>query len=415
MRTPFRNDRPTISDPSEQTGALFHAEARGIVHDDPAHPQRLSNRTRGTRRTRRVRSDPEPINLFEYEALAREQLAPMAYDYYASGAHDEVTLRENRAAFDHIRLRYRVLVDVSRRDLSTTVLGEPLSMPVLVGPTAFHRMAHPDGEVATARAARRAGTLMVLSTLSNSSVEEVTAAAPGPLWFQLYVYRDRGATRALVERVEAAGCRALVLTVDAPLLGRREMDVRNRFHLPPGLRIENLAGMGFGELPTEVADSGLAAYFAALLDPSLTWADVDWLCAATRLPVVIKGVVRGDDASRAIDHGVAAVIVSNHGGRQLDTSPPTIEALPEVVDAVGGQMEVLMDGGIRRGTDVVKAIGLGAKAVLLGRPALWGLAVAGEQGVSRVLELLRQEIDLAMALCGCTSPGAIQRDLIDRR
>jgi 4-hydroxymandelate oxidase len=352
------------------------------------------------------------VNLFDFEAVAHERLPRMAYDYYASGAHDEVTLRENREAYDRIWLRYRVLVDVENPDPTTTVLGQPISMPVLVGPTAFQRMAHPDGEVATARAAAGAATLMVLSTLSNSSVEEVATAVDAPRWFQLYVYRDRGATEALIRRVEAAGFGALVLTVDAPYLGRRERDVRNGFTLPAGLRVENLAAAGLSDLPPEAAGSGLAAYFAKLLDPSLTWKDVAWLRSITRLPILVKGIVRGDDAARAIEHGVSGIIVSNHGGRQLDTSPPTIAVLPEVVEAVDSRVEVLVDGGIRRGTDVVKAIALGARAVLIGRPVLWGLAADGEAGVRGVLELLREEVRLAMALCGCPKVGAITRDLV---
>jgi 4-hydroxymandelate oxidase len=354
----------------------------------------------------------EAINIFDFERLAREKLPQMAYDYYASGGHDEITLRENHAAYDRIQLLYRVLVDVSRRDPSTTVLGQRVSMPILIAPTAFHRMAHPEGEVATARAAGAAGTIMFLSTLSNSSVEEVTAAATGPIWFQLYVYKDRGASEALVQRVEAAGCRALVLTVDAPLLGRRERDVRNRFRLPPGLSVKNMLPAGLGELPQEALDSGLAAYFATLLDPALSWNDIAWLRSITRLPLIIKGIVRADDAVRAVEHGADGIVVSNHGGRQLDTSPATIDVLPDIADAVAGRIEVLIDGGVRRGTDVVKALALGAKAVLVGRPILWGLSVNGEQGVKQVLEILRGELDLAMALCGCASLADITRDLI---
>jgi 4-hydroxymandelate oxidase len=354
----------------------------------------------------------KPLNLFEYEAVARQRLPQVAYDYYASGANDEITLRANHAAYDEIALRYRVLVDVSKRDLRTSVLGRTISMPILVAPTAFQRMAHPEGEVATARAAGAAGTLMIVSTLSNCSVEEVAAAGSGPLWFQLYVYRDREATRELVARVEAAGFRALVLTVDAPVLGRRERDVRNRFRLPPGLSVENLSAAGLNELPSDVDDSGLAAYFASLLDPSLTWRDVDWLRSISRLPILVKGIVRGDDAALAMEHGMAGVVVSNHGGRQLDTAPPTIKVLPEVVQAVDGRGEVLVDGGIRRGTDVVKALALGAEAVLVGRPVLWGLAVDGQLGVERVLGLLRGELDTAMALCGCASISEIRGDLV---
>jgi 4-hydroxymandelate oxidase len=355
----------------------------------------------------------EPLNLEELEALARETLAGSAYDYYASGADDELTLSDNRAAFRRWQLHYRVLVDVSERDLGTTVLGERLTVPYVGAPTAFHKLAHPRGEAATAAALGAAGTAMILSTLSTTPVEEVVAATPGPVWFQLYVYKDRGATAALVERARAAGCRALVLTVDAPLLGRRERDVRNRFRLPEGLRVENVLPAG-QRLPAEVADSGLAAYFASLLDPSLSWKDLEWLRTVSGLPVVIKGIVRADDARRAVDHGAAGVVVSNHGGRQLDTAPATIDVLAEVVDAAGDQLEVLMDGGVRRGTDVIKALALGAKAVLLGRPLLWALAWNGEEGVRHALTLLREEVDLALALCGSPTLAALDRSLVRR-
>lgn len=363
----------------------------------------------------------DAVNLLELEELARSKLAKTAYDYYASGADGELTLGDNRAAFDRRRLAYRVLVDVARRDLATTVLGRPVAMPVLVAPTAFHRLADPEGEVATARAAAGAGTVMVLSTLSNSPVEEVTAAAGtagGGVWFQLYVYKDRGATRALVERVEAAGCEALVLTVDAPYLGRRERDVRNRFQLPPGLAVANVLAEGYGEVVAPEGESGLAAYFASLLDPGLSWDALDWLASITRLPIVVKGVVRADDALRAADRGAAGIVVSNHGGRQLDTSVATLDALPPIAAALAGRtepnggVELYLDGGVRRGTDVVKALALGARAVLVGRPILWGLAAGGEAGAARVLALLRNELDLAMALCGAPRLADLTLDLV---
>lgn len=354
------------------------------------------------------------VNLFEIEQLGRSRLEPMARDYYASGANDELTLDRNRAAFDRTELWYRVLAGVGERDTATEVLGTPLSLPVMVAPTAFHRLAADAGEAATARAASGAGTVMINSTLSTTAVEDVVAAATAPVWFQLYIYRDRAATRALVERAERAGCSALVLTVDAPLLGRRERDVRNRFRLPAGLRIENMLAAGLDELPRDTADSGLAAYFASLLDPALDWSDIDWLCSITRLPVVIKGLVRADDARRAVDHGASAVVVSNHGARQLDTAPATLDALPAVAAAVGDDLEVLLDGGVRRGTDVLKAIALGARGVLIGRPILWGLAAGGEPGAARVLQLLHAEIDLAMALAGCGSVAAIGPELLGR-
>jgi 4-hydroxymandelate oxidase len=357
----------------------------------------------------------EPLNLFDFEAAAAELLPPMARDYYASGALDEITLRRNRAAWDRFELHYRVLVDVAERDLATTVLDQRIALPVLLAPTAFHRLAHPDGELATVRAAGAAGTIMTLSTLSNVAVEDVTREASGPVWFQLYVYRDRGATAALVRRVEEAGCGALVLTVDAPLLGRRERDVRNRFRLPPELKVANLLPEGYAELPADAADSGLAAYAVRMLDPSLAWRDLEWLAGLTRLPLVIKGIVRPDDAARAAEHGAAAIVVSNHGGRQLDGAPATAAVLPAVAEELarrGSPIEVLVDGGVRRGTDVIKAIALGARAVLIGRPVLWGLAVGGAEGATRVLAILRDELDLAMALCGCRRVADIGRDLV---
>jgi 4-hydroxymandelate oxidase len=355
----------------------------------------------------------EPLNLTELEQIAKARLPQMAWDYYSSGADDERALRRNVDAFGELALHYRVLVDVAVRSLDTTVLGERVAMPILVAPTAFHRLAHEDGELASVRAAGEAGTIFTLSTLSNTAIEQVTAAATGPVWFQLYVYRDRAATEALVRRVEAAGATALVLTVDAPLLGRRERDVRNQFALPPHLTIENMLPVGYAHVPKQRAESGLAAYFADLLDPTLTWSAVDWLRSLTSLPIIVKGIVRADDAKRAIDHGASAVIVSNHGGRQLDASPATIEVLPRIVEAVAGRGEVLLDGGVRRGTDIVKALALGARAVLVGRPVLWGLVAGGQHGVATALGMLRRELDLAMALCGCPTIASITRDLID--
>ena len=352
------------------------------------------------------------VNISDFEVAARAKLPAMAYAYYASGAWDELTLRANREAYERIMLKYRVLVDVSNRDLSTSVLGDQISMPIMVAPVALQKMAHPDGELATAAAAGAAGTIMILSTLATSSIEEVMKVATGALWFQLYVYKDRGVTRSLVERAEAAGYRAIVLTVDTPMLGCREADMRNRFQIPEGLSLKNLSEAHLDKSPKDVDESGLFAYARMLHDPSLSWKDLDWLRSITRLPVLVKGVVRPDDAMRAVQAGVAGIIVSNHGGRQLDTAPATISVLADIVEAVDGRVDVLVDGGVRRGTDVIKALALGAKAVLVGRPVVWGLAVDGENGVRRVLELLRGELDLAMALCGCSSIRTISRDLI---
>jgi 4-hydroxymandelate oxidase len=358
------------------------------------------------------RSGVEILNLHELEAVARARLPAAVWDYYAAGADDERCVRRNAEAFERVALHYRVLVDVAHRALATSVLGQPIALPVGVAPMAFHRLAHPDGELASVRAAGAAGTVFVLSTMSNTAVEDVTAAATGPVWFQLYVYRDRAATEALVRRVEAAGCRALVLTVDAPVLGRRERDVRNRFTLPPDLAIANLHAAGYARMAPSTGGSALAAYVAELWNPALTWDAVGWLRSITTLPVVLKGIVRADDAVRAVDHGAAGILVSNHGGRQLDAAPATLDVLPRIVDAVAGRAEVYLDGGIRRGTDVVKALALGARAVFAGRPILWGLAAGGQAGVAAALDVLRRELDLAMALCGCPTIAAITRDLV---
>lgn len=352
-----------------------------------------------------------PVNISDFEIIAREKLSQMAYDYYRSGSHDEITLSENSEAYKRIFLKYRVLVNVSNRDLTTEVLGQKISMPLIIAPTAFHKMAHPEGEVATAKAAGNAGTIMTLSTLSNSEVEDVVKATSGPVWFQLYVYKDREVTRELVERITKAGCKALVLTVDAPVLGTRERDVRNRFTLPEGLSVKNLLPLNKDKLP-EVDDSGLTGYVNKYLDPSLSWKDIEWLKSITNLPIIIKGISCKEDAALAVIHGADGIVVSNHGGRQLDTSRATIDVLPEISETVNGKIEILLDGGIRRGTDIVKAVALGAKAVLIGRPVLWGLASDGQAGVSAVLEIFRKELDIAMALCGCDSVKKISKDLI---
>ena len=355
-------------------------------------------------------SDPL-INIADYARLARRTLSKGALDYFEGGARDEITLRENTAGWERLKLYYRVLAGVGPRDLTTTVLGKPISMPIAVAPTAFHKLACEAGEIATAVAAKAAKTLFILSSLSNTAMESVFAQAASPRWFQLYIYKDRGITHELVKRAETAGAEAIVLTVDAPGLGTRERDARNNFRLPDGLGVENLAPLGKGDFP-EVTGSALAAYVQANFKDDLGFDDLDWLCGCTRLPVVVKGVCRADDARRAAERGAKAVVVSNHGGRQLDTAPATCEVLPYVVDSVGDRCEVYVDGGIRRGSDVLKAIALGARVVLVGRPILWGLCVGGEQGAIQVLEILRRELDEAMLLCGCTKLSDIKRELL---
>lgn len=359
-------------------------------------------------------TEPSPgsfITLSDFEAAAREKLPPTIWDYFSGGAQDEITLRENRAAYDRIPLHYRVMRGVSDRDLTTTVLGQTISFPVLVPPMAFQGLAHDDAETAMARAAGKLQTIMALSMLATTAVEDVVEAASAPVWMQLYLEKDRAAVRDLVRRAERAGCKALVLTVDSPLFGRQERNLRNRFELPRNLLVRNLLPRRLERLPRSWSNINQHS-FEDHLDPSLTWRDVAWLCSITRLPVLVKGVIRPDDAVLAVEHGAKGVIVSNHGGRQLDTSPATISVLANVAAAVGKQCEVLVDGGIRRGTDVVKAIALGAKAVLVGRPLLWGLASNGQAGVEQTLEILRTEFDSALALCGCRSVAEISPDLV---
>jgi isopentenyl diphosphate isomerase/L-lactate dehydrogenase-like FMN-dependent dehydrogenase len=345
----------------------------------------------------------EPVCVADYERLAEERLEPGAFGYYAGGAGDELTLAANAAAWGRLRLRPRVLVDVSEVSTATTVLGTPVSMPLLVAPTAIQRLAHPDAEPGMARAAAAAGTLLCLSTLATATPAEVAAAAPGaPRWFQLYVFRDRGVTRSFVEQAAEHGYGAIVLTVDAPRLGRRERDFRTGFRVPAEIQVPSMVALGGWEGATPLELLGA-------IDPALTWADLAELRSLSPLPLVLKGIQTGEDAAIACEHGVDAIVVSNHGGRQLDAVAPTAELLPEAVEAVAGRIEVYVDGGVRRGSDVVKALALGAQAALAGRAPLWGLASDGEAGARRVLELLRDEIELALALCGCPSPETVTR------
>ncbi len=340
------------------------------------------------------------INVADFEAAARERLDPGVYEYIAGGAGDEHTLRENRAAFERWELRPRVLVDISVVSTATTVLGTEVALPVLVAPTAFQRLADPEGELATGRAAAAAGTIMSLSTLSSVTPAELAAAAPeAPKWFQLYWSRDRGFTQGLVEAAADSGFTALVLTVDLPVAGRRERDVRAAFTLPDDLPLPNI--------PEELRGDDFHTALHAVVDDSLTWRDLEWLRSTCSLPLVVKGILTPEDALLAAEHGAAAVVVSNHGGRQLDGVPPTLDVLPEVVEAVGERVEVLLDGGIRRGIDVLKALALGARATLSGRSVLWGLAAGGEEGATRVLELLRREVELGLKLLGCPSPADV--------
>ncbi len=323
------------------------------------------------------------------------------WDFYQGGSDDEVTLRACRSDFERIRLRPRMLVDVSKCVMDTTVLGTPVSMPILAAATAFHGMAHPEGECATAQGVGMARTLMSASTSSNRTLEEIAQAATGPLWFQLYTYHSLQASEAVVRRAEAAGYRAIVLTADFPRLGKRERDIRNKFELPPHLHMANFA--------YAVSDENYIP-----IPGNVTWDTINWLQSITSLPIVVKGILTAEDAHLALARGAAGIIVSNHGGRQLDGAVTSIEALPEIVEAVAGGCEVYLDGGIRRGTDVLKALALGARAVMVGRPVIWGLAVNGAQGVQHVLEILRAEFELDMALCGCPTLASINRSLVKK-
>jgi len=340
------------------------------------------------------------FNVGDYEREAERLLDPAAFGYFAGGAGDERTLRDNVEAFSRWQLRPRVLVDVSEVSTVATVLGSEVSMPLLVAPTAFQRLAHPDGELATARAAASAGTVMCQSTLSSVTPGELAAAAPGArLWFQLYWSSDRGFTSELLARVVEAGFEVVVFTVDFPAAGRRERDLRAAFTLPDDLVTPNI--------PESLQRHDFHAALGQIVDTTLTWRDLEWLRETCSVPVLLKGILSAEDALLAAKHGAAGVIVSNHGGRQLDGVAASLDALPEVVEAVGERVEVLVDGGVRRGTDVLKALALGARVVLVGRPALWGLAVGGEQGVRDVLELFRAEISLGLTQLGCRSPADV--------
>ncbi|NWT39234.1 HAOX2 oxidase, partial [Rissa tridactyla] len=328
------------------------------------------------------------VCLSDFEAYAKKYLPKIAWDFFAAGADDCSTRDENILAYKRIRFRPRMLRDVSMMDIRTKLLGTEISFPVGIAPTGFHQLAWPDGEKSTARAAKAMNTCYIASTYSTCTLEEISAAAPGGLrWFQLYIHRNRAVSQQLVQRAEALGFQGLVLTADLPYTGKRRDDVRNGFRLPPHMKLKNLEGA------FEVCKM-------SLLDPSVTWNDIYWLRSLTHLPIIIKGILTKEDAELAVRHGVQGIIVSNHGGRQLDGGPATIDALVEVAEAVQGRVEVYLDGGIRKGSDVLKALALGAKCVFIGRPALWGLAYKGEEGLQDVLRILQDEFRLSMALAG---------------
>lgn len=354
----------------------------------------------------------ECINLFELEKLAKEKMSKLGFDYYAGGATDEITLKDNIEAYRRIKLRPRMLRDVSKIETDISLLGSQSSTPILVAPMAFQKLACDEGELAMAKAAKSKSTIMCVSTLATHSLEEVKASGGDDLWFQLYVYKDKSITKDLLERAYNAGYKAVVMTVDSPVLGKREKDIKNCFTLPKNMEVKNLLDKNLENFPLAQDNSGLAEYIDSLYDRSLTYKDLEWICSESKLPVLVKGILREDDALKAISHGAKGIVVSNHGGRQLDTTISTIEAFREVANAVKGRVPLLVDGGIRRGVDVLKALALGADAVLLGRPLLWGLAIEGTEGAQFVLETIQAEFENAMILAGCTNISEITSDLI---
>lgn len=355
------------------------------------------------------------MNLSEFEPLARAVMDPAAFDYVAGGSWDEITLAENEAAWRRRRFRPRVLIDVSGIDPSATLLGTHAAMPVATAPMAVHALAHPDAELATARAAAAAGVPFTLSTMSSRSIEEVAAAAPdGTNWFQLYTQADPTRTRELVERAANAGYRALVVTVDLPRLGYRERDRRSAFELTGlGNFIDATAGPTHGGGVHATTDG--FTLLDAPLDVGLTWADLAEIRSWSPLPLVLKGIMTGEDARLAVEHGADAVVVSNHGARQLDRAPATLDVLEEVVGAIDGRTEVWVDGGVRRGLDIAIALALGARGVLIGKPVYWALAAGGQAGVERALAIVREEFEIALALLGCPTPGDLKRAHVDPR
>ena len=345
------------------------------------------------------------LNLDDVESRARDLLSEVVYDFIAGGAADELTVRWNRERYSDLKLRQRVLQDLSGLDSSVTLFGRKMAMPILLAPTAGHRYIHHEGEIATARGAGALGATMVLSSGTHTAIEEVMAVARAPLWYQLYVVKDRALTAAMVERIQAAGAQALCVTVDSPLDGARYRQQRQVLEIPPGVTYPHLAG---------VREPASIQTLDQVVPANLTWKDIEWLRSITRVPLLLKGIMNGDDAVAGLAAGADGIIVSNHGGRCLDTQPATIEVLPGVVAAVNGRVPVLIDGGIRRGTDVVKALALGASAVQIGRPYLYGLAMGGAAGVEHVLKLLRQELLMAMSLLGCPTIPSITRDVLWR-
>jgi 4-hydroxymandelate oxidase len=352
--------------------------------------------------------DAECICLADFEPLAKAKMAAQSWEYLCAGAGDEITVRWNEEAYRRIRLKPRILVDVSTLDTHVTIFGQEHAFPILLAPVAAQKLMHPEGELASARGASAAGATMVVSSFANTSLEDVASVAKGPLWFQLYAQTDHGFTRELVQRAEAAGYRALCLTVDTATTGARNREARAAVKLLPIPNFEKLR-VRDGDVSLH---TGSQDVFKSVLDASMSWKEIEWLRSFAKLPLVLKGVLNPDDAELAVKHGVAGIIVSNHGGRNLDTLPATIDALPQVAEKVAGRMPVFVDGGIRRGTDVLKALALGAGAVFIGRPYIYGLGAAGAAGVAQVMRILQREFQMAMALTGRTNVASIDRSLI---
>ena len=334
-------------------------------------------------------------DIMQFEPLARQRLSKMAYDYVRSGGGDEISMRENRQGFERLQLAPNILVDVSQLDTRVNLFGSELESPILLAPVAYHRLCHPEGELATARGASAAGSAFVISTFTTTAIEEIARNTQRPIWFQLYVQRDRAFTKDMVQRAVAAGCKTVCLTVDTPVLGCRYSQLS--FGLPKNLELAHLRGLKLGAATPQHKSGRI---FDPIFDPSFNWRDLDWLRSVAGVPVILKGVLNPEDGKRAVENGADGVIVSNHGGRNLDTVPATIDVLPRMVEAVAGRIPVMLDSGIRRGTDVLAALALGAKAVLIGRPYIYGLAAGGAQGVERVITILRDELERAMALTG---------------
>jgi 4-hydroxymandelate oxidase len=353
---------------------------------------------------------PDVVAVADYEPLARERMSPAAWAYFSGGVGDELTLQANSAAYARRLLHPRVLADLRGGHTRVTLLGRTFEHPILLAPVAYQKMAHPEGERATMLGASAMKAGMIVSTQSTVLLEDLAREAQAPLWFQLYVQRDRALTQSLVARAEAAGFEAIVVTVDAPVLGPRNREQRSGFRLMPGVEAVNLRGQPAAA--TRHLAAGASVFTSGLLEVAPTWTDIAWLRSITRLPVLLKGIMSAEDAARAVQEGVAGIVVSNHGGRTLDTLPATLDVLPRIAAQVAGRVPILFDGGIRRGTDILKALALGASAVLVGRPYLYGLAAAGAPGVAHVINILRTELEFAMVLTGRATVAEIDAGVI---